>query len=85
MGRRTKNHCAGKGHQQFSSQSVSQWVHEWVRGLLQYNRCELLLLVAGIWGQGDISGTQRKGMSTVENHYQGATSENMAVDTSVCV
>jgi hypothetical protein len=30
---------------------VSEWVSEWVRGLLRYNCCDILLLEAGSWGR----------------------------------
>jgi hypothetical protein len=47
VGLGTKNHCAVKDQQQFSSQSA-------VRELLRFGHCELLLLEAGTrgWGLG---------------------------------
>jgi hypothetical protein len=43
-----RNDCAGEGQQQFN-RPTEGWVSQWVRELLRFSRCELLLVEAGGW------------------------------------
>jgi hypothetical protein len=54
----------------------SELVGEWVRELLQYNRCELLLWEADSWATGIVREPRGRGTSSVGSRYQATTSED---------
>jgi hypothetical protein len=56
-----------------------------VRGLLQFGRCELLLLEAGSWGTGIVREPTVRGASAVGSRYGAMATEDVAVDTSLCM
>jgi hypothetical protein len=49
-----------------------------VRGLLQFGRCELLLLEAGIWGKGTVREPRVRRTSAAGSRYQATTGEYTA-------
>jgi hypothetical protein len=49
-----------------------------VRGLLQFGRCELLLLEDGSWGTGIVREPRVRGTSAVGSRYQATTGEDTA-------
>jgi hypothetical protein len=64
---------------------IGWWVSEWVRGLLRFTPCELLLLEAGSWGTGIVWESRIRGTSAVASRYRATVSEDMTVDASLCV
>jgi hypothetical protein len=60
-------------------------VGEWVRGLLQFSPCELLLLEAANWGTGTVGEPRGRTTFAVGSRYQ-KTGEDTAgwEDLSVC-
>jgi hypothetical protein len=53
-----------------------QWEKKLVRGLLQFNCCELLLWEAGSWGTGTVREPRGRGTSAVESRYQATSGED---------
>jgi hypothetical protein len=54
-----------------------KWIGWWAaRGLLQFSRCEPLLLEAGSWGMGIVREPRVRGMSVVVSRYQTTTGED---------
>jgi hypothetical protein len=60
-------------------------VTEIIRELLRFSHCELLLCEAGSLRPGIVREPRGKGTPTIENHYRATASEEVTVDTSVCV
>jgi hypothetical protein len=59
--------------------SGMKWVGWWaVRVLLQFSRCELLLLEVGSWGTGTVREHWGKGTPAVGSCYQATTGEDTA-------
>jgi hypothetical protein len=60
---------------------LEEWsqLSEWVRGQLRFSRCAKPIAEGGYFG------TKRKGMSTVGSCYRATATEDVTVDTSVCV
>jgi hypothetical protein len=56
----------------------SELVGEWVRRLLQFSPCEVVLLEARSWGTGIVRETKVRGTSAVETRYQTTTGEDIA-------
>jgi hypothetical protein len=56
--------------------SAVERVGWWVRGLLRFSPCELLLLEAGSWNTGTVREPRGRGTSTVESRYQTKKSED---------
>jgi hypothetical protein len=56
----------------------SYLVGEWVRGLLRFSPCELLLLEAGSWGTRIVREPRVRGTSAVRSRYQATTGEDTA-------
>jgi hypothetical protein len=55
---------------------VGGWVNEWVRGLLWFSSCELLLLEAGSRGTRIVQLPRERGTSAAGSHYQVMTGED---------
>jgi hypothetical protein len=54
----------------------TQSVREWVRGLLRFSPCELLLLEAGSWGTGIVREPRGRGTSAVGSRYRASAKED---------
>jgi hypothetical protein len=63
---------------QLSTEEWSELVDEWVRGLLRYSPCELLLLESGTWGTGIIREPRVRRTSAVGCRYQATIGEDTA-------
>jgi hypothetical protein len=55
---------------EWAGEWVSELVGEWVRGLLWFSPCELLLLEADSWGMGTVWKPRGRGTSDSGSHYQ---------------